>query len=113
VGQAKLIGGDNDKLIQVVTNLLSNAIKFTAEGEEIEVRIRERHQPEHLIQVSVTDTGIGIREEEIDKVFDKFRQGSNTDPSGTGLGLTICKMNQTRSWLFLWLGQMMLGGPTR
>jgi len=83
--------GDQDKLIQVITNLLSNAIKFTPEEGEIEIRVKERHQPEHLIQVSVSDTGIGIPEGEIDKIFDKFKQASNTDPSGTGLGLTICK----------------------
>ncbi len=85
--------GDPDRLIQVVINLLSNAIKFTPEGGDIEVRMREREQPEHAVQVSVSDTGIGIAQEDINKVFDKFKQtdtGKN-EPSGTGLGLTICK----------------------
>ncbi|MEW6096874.1 MAG: GAF domain-containing sensor histidine kinase [bacterium] len=88
-----LIVGDHDKLIQVVTNLLSNAIKFTPEEGEIEVKVRERHHPEHAIQVSVSDTGVGIAREDLDKVFDKFKQvgKGKSELSGTGLGLTICK----------------------
>lgn len=87
------IVGDHDKLIQVVTNLLSNAIKFTPEEGEIEIRVKERYQPEHAIQVSVSDTGIGIAREDLDKVFDKFKQvgKGKSELSGTGLGLTICK----------------------
>ncbi|MEW6617950.1 MAG: GAF domain-containing sensor histidine kinase [bacterium] len=85
------ITGDYERLMQVVINLLSNAIKFTPEGGEIEVRIKYRHQPEEILQVSVTDSGVGIAREDLEKVFDKFKQVGGKKTQGTGLGLTICK----------------------
>ncbi len=86
-----LIIGDHDRLIQVVTNLLSNAVKFTPEEGTIKISIQEKHHPQYAIQVSISDTGIGIAKEDIGKVFDKFKQVGKKDRSGTGLGLTICK----------------------
>ena len=81
---------DRDRLIQVMINLLSNAIKFTDRGS---VTCRAYRQEAELI-ISVIDTGVGLSEGDLDKVFDKFTQVGSlmTDkPKGTGLGLPICK----------------------
>jgi len=94
---------DQDKLFQVLLNLLSNAIKFTPEGKEIQVsfasatlpvgRRRSDECEAPAIAVRVVDYGVGIPEEELIQVFDKFIQSSKTKTrsGGTGLGLAICK----------------------
>lgn len=82
--------GDSDKLIQVVINLLSNAVKFTDYGQ---VTCRVTQQDNHIF-VRVIDTGMGIQEDDLSKVFAKFVQVGDTltdKPKGTGLGLPICK----------------------
>ncbi|MFQ5963499.1 MAG: ATP-binding protein [Candidatus Scalinduaceae bacterium] len=82
--------GDMDRLIQVVINLVSNAVKFTEKGS-ITCRVRKKNNE---IMVSVIDTGIGIAEGDMVRVFEKFKQvnGTLTKKSrGTGLGLPICK----------------------
>lgn len=81
---------DRTRFKQVLFNLISNAVKFTAEGE-IAVQIAVA---DDFLKVSVADTGIGIKEENIDIVFEQFRQvdGSLTRTAGgTGLGLPISK----------------------
>lgn len=81
---------DRTRVRQVLLNLLSNAAKFTDAGA-ITVRA-ERHGGEVVIHVS--DTGIGIAPEHLDKIFEAFRQldnASNRRYEGTGLGLTICR----------------------
>jgi PAS domain S-box-containing protein len=81
--------GDRDRLIQVVINLISNAVKFTEAGT---VTCGARRQDGHII-VSVRDSGVGIAEEDLPKVFEKFKQVGDTltdKPTGTGLGLPIC-----------------------
>lgn len=82
--------GDRIRLQQVVRNLLSNAIKFATPDGTIEVEVYERDC--HLA-VSVRDRGVGIPEEELASVFDKFIQSSKTrtGAGGTGLGLAICR----------------------
>ncbi|MBM4054658.1 MAG: HAMP domain-containing protein [Planctomycetes bacterium] len=82
--------GDKNRIIQVVINLLSNAIKFTDEGS-ISCNAR---QSDNNILVAITDTGIGIEHENLEKIFDTFKQVGDTltnKPRGTGLGLPICK----------------------
>jgi signal transduction histidine kinase len=86
---------DNLRLRQILINLLSNAIKFTEKGE-IELKIETFTIPDNTHEIgltfSVKDTGIGIAEENIGKIFDSFSQeeGSiNRRSGGTGLGLTI------------------------
>ncbi len=84
---------DQDRLIQVMTNLIGNAVKFTEQGGRIEVRAKKNLRQE-CIQVSVSDTGIGIRKKDLDKVFQRFKQvGScmTNRPEGTGLGLSISR----------------------
>jgi len=89
---------DQGKIAQILNNLLSNAIKFTPEGGRIVVRAG-RH-PSGDLNLVVSDTGIGISEEDQTRIFEKFRQGSAVLPTGdamtkeyagTGLGLSIVK----------------------
>lgn len=85
------ICADSGRLEQIVTNLVSNAIKFTPEKGRIKVKIEET---DGLIKVSIADSGIGIKEEDMPKVFDKFQQIENSldrKVGGTGLGLPIAK----------------------
>jgi signal transduction histidine kinase len=71
-------------------NLLSNAIKFTPEGGRIEVGATLK---DGLVEVSVSDTGVGIAPEDQEAVFEEFRQVGSADKKveGTGLGLTLCR----------------------
>jgi len=81
---------DYRRLKQIVLNLVSNAIKFTKQGY---VKIRT-YQDEDNFYIEVEDTGIGIKEEKIEHIFEEFRQidGSTTrEFGGTGLGLSITK----------------------
>jgi signal transduction histidine kinase len=84
------IQADERKVRQVVLNLLSNAIKFTLEGGRIEVRAAP---VDGAVEVSVTDTGVGIAPEHQEAVFEEFRQVGTADKKveGTGLGLTLCR----------------------
>lgn len=85
------IDGDADRLQQVVSKLLSNAIKFTPEGGAIEVGI-QRNAP--WVELSVTDTGIGLDAEFLPHVFDRFSQveTSITRPfTGLGIGLALVR----------------------
>ena len=88
--------GDPTRLQQIVVNLVSNAVKFTAEGT-VTVTIAD-DQPsakgEPQVTIKVIDTGIGIAEEKLDVIFDKFTQGDISTTrkyGGTGLGLAISK----------------------
>lgn len=86
----KIIKTDETKLYQVLLNLISNAIKFTNAGYvDIGVQIKK-----DKLQFYVKDTGLGIKEEDREKIFDKFNQSnshSETLYDGTGLGLAISK----------------------
>jgi len=84
---------DGDRTRQVITNLLSNSIKFTPEKGKISIKIRDDKK---YLEVSLSDTGIGIPPEQISKIFDKFEQVKEVrervkGPRGTGLGLAIVK----------------------
>lgn len=82
---------DKVKLRQILINLISNAVKFTDEGF-IEVTFT-KISPTH-IEISVKDTGIGIKPENIDKIFDRFSHFESSNKSlhkSSGLGLSICK----------------------
>jgi signal transduction histidine kinase len=84
------IRSDERKVKQVLLNLLSNAIKFTPEGGRIEVRAAPA---DGMVEVSVTDTGIGIAPEDLETVFEEFRQVGTADKKaeGTGLGLALSR----------------------
>ena len=83
--------GDERKIKQILLNLLSNAVKFTPEGGRIGIKAR---QADGSVEISVSDTGIGIAPEDQPKIFEEFRQvGSDYTHKveGTGLGLTLAK----------------------
>ncbi|MGH7810921.1 MAG: ATP-binding protein, partial [Candidatus Binatia bacterium] len=83
--------GDERKIKQILLNLLSNAVKFTPEGGRIGINAR---QANGAVEISVSDTGIGIAPEDQPKIFEEFRQvGSDNAKKieGTGLGLTLAK----------------------
>ncbi|MFC1607828.1 ATP-binding protein [Candidatus Latescibacterota bacterium] len=82
--------GDRDKIIQVMTNIITNSIKFTPGGGKISITLTRDGT---MGTVAVTDTGRGIPEEDIPKVFDRFSQLENIDhhEEGTGLGMPIAK----------------------
>jgi signal transduction histidine kinase len=81
---------DERKVRQVVLNLLSNAIKFTPEGGRIEVGAGPK---DGFVEISVTDTGVGIAPGDQEAVFEEFRQVGTAEKKveGTGLGLTLCR----------------------
>jgi len=86
-----ILYADRVRFKQIIYNLLSNAIKFTPDGGHVDV---ESVKMEKLVRFSVTDTGIGIRPEDHEAIFEEFRQvGQATSgvTEGTGLGLAICK----------------------
>ena len=84
------VRADERKIRQVVLNLLSNAIKFTPEGGRIELRAVP---VDGSVEVSVSDTGVGIAPEDQEAVFEEFRQVGTAEKKaeGTGLGLTLCR----------------------
>jgi GAF domain-containing protein len=96
------IRADERKIRQVVLNLLSNAIKFTPEGGRIDVAAVPKHGS---VEVSVSDTGVGIAPEDQEAVFEEFRQVGTADKKaeGTGLGLTLCRkfieLHRGRIWV--------------
>jgi len=79
---------DGYRIGQVVSNLVRNAIKFTPREGTIQIRARQRH---HQILVSVADTGPGIPQEYLSKIFDRFWRAPGTTQKGSGLGLSIAK----------------------
>jgi signal transduction histidine kinase/FixJ family two-component response regulator len=87
--------GDPTRLRQVLFNLIANAIKFTNAGEvRLHCGVKERLPGETTLQFSVTDTGIGLPREELDRIFKRFARAdmhAKANYDGTGLGLSICK----------------------
>jgi signal transduction histidine kinase len=84
------INGDKRRTEQILLNLLSNAVKFTEKGS-VQLICKESNG---MIEIHVKDTGIGIAEKDIEKLFEPFSQvdtGLTRKYVGTGLGLSICK----------------------
>lgn len=85
------VEADKDKLTQVLDNIISNALKYSPEGGKVTFRIEEK---EEFIIVSVSDEGVGIPKENIDKIFERFYRVDKARTrklGGTGLGLAIAK----------------------
>ena len=91
----RYIMGDSVRLRQVLLNLTDNAVKFTASGEiKISIRLLSLMSYGVILQFSVKDSGIGISESQIQKLFSPFQQADDSITrkfGGTGLGLAICK----------------------
>jgi len=86
--------GDSGRVRQVVSNLVNNAMKYSREKPRIAIAARKVSKPRPALEVSVSDNGIGIAEEDLERVFDKFyrvRRDEVSAQSGTGLGLSIAK----------------------
>ena len=81
---------DPERIAQVIRNLLGNAVKYSHDGGAVEISL---HQASNKLTVCVSDSGVGIPEDELEAVFDKFIQSSRTrtGAGGTGLGLAICR----------------------
>jgi signal transduction histidine kinase/CheY-like chemotaxis protein len=109
-----LLSGDEQRLAQVITNLLSNSVKFTPEGGFISLRVDliDENDDDCTLRFSVTDTGIGISEEQQSRLFLSFEQAELSTSrkfGGTGLGLAISKsiveMMSGRIWIESELGK--------
>ena len=91
----KILLGDPVRLNQIILNLLSNAVKFTATGKiKVGVKLMSEDDEKVTIEFAVIDSGIGIKKENLKKIFDNFQQESNETTrlyGGTGLGLAIVK----------------------
>ncbi len=91
------LSGDEVRIKQIILNLLTNAVKYTKEGSvtfQVSCEERFRESDRVVLKVAVTDTGIGIREEDINRLFFKFErieEERNRNIEGTGLGLPITK----------------------
>jgi len=82
---------DPDKVQQILLNLLSNAAKFTQEGK---ITLSIQQQAPGILDIAVADTGIGIRPEALNRIFDEYQQADAStarEYGGTGLGLTISR----------------------
>ena len=89
--EEKIISFDSDKMERIMLNLLSNAIKYNKETGKIDVKIKCN---DDYIDISVIDTGVGIPNDKIDYVFEKFKQVDNRltkISEGSGIGLSIVK----------------------
>ncbi len=93
----KMLHGDEIRIKQIITNILTNAVKYTEEGS-VSFSIDFEQIPENkeciFLDVSVKDTGIGIKKEDMDKLFsefDRIEEKRNRSIEGTGLGMTITK----------------------
>lgn len=88
------IRGDREKIKQVIGNLLSNAIKFTPPGGRVTLKADTIDEPALAVKVAVADTGIGIKPEDRENIFQEFRQvdqSASREYPGTGLGLALAR----------------------
>jgi len=87
--------GDRTRLQQILTNVLSNAIKFTEKGNvQLRLEVLDNANDLYQLKFTISDTGIGIPSDRLDKIFDSFTQAEEDHSrtyGGTGLGLTITK----------------------
>lgn len=85
--------GDNIRIQQIIINLLTNAVKFTKQGQvQLKLKFKKKNDEEGTLKVLISDTGSGIKEENLDKIFESFQQVDskrNRNIEGTGLGLAI------------------------
>lgn len=91
VGAEEQIDADRDKISQVIVNLVSNALKYTPEGKTVEIKVEGSRKN---VDISIRDTGIGIAEEDLSYIFERFYRADksrNRLTGGSGIGLAIVK----------------------
>ncbi len=107
--------GDREKIEQILTNLIGNAIKFTPEGGNVSVSAGFLDGEENMMFISVRDSGIGISQDQLDKIFEKFHlvEGSlHRSVGGTGLGLAITKGLVKAHYGKIWVESELKKGST-
>ncbi|MGE5357179.1 MAG: ATP-binding protein [Deltaproteobacteria bacterium] len=82
---------DFEKMEDILLNLLHNAIKFTPDGGNVIISLISGENNRQNVHIKVKDTGIGIAEENLEKIFDRFYQVDQDSPEGSGIGLTLTK----------------------
>ena len=86
---------DEDKVGKILMNLLSNAFKFTPDGGQVDVSLEVIEGSSEMLEIKVSDTGIGIKDSEKEHIFDRFYQIEHTEggtrPSGSGIGLSLVR----------------------
>ncbi len=90
-GNLPKVLGDQGRLLQVLLNLLDNAIKYTPEGMSVTISAARK---ENVVQIDISDTGIGISEKDLPRIFERFYRvdkARSRELGGTGLGLSIVK----------------------
>ncbi len=94
IPESEIIAADKERIEQVFTNIIGNAIKYTPSGGKIEVFAKMAEKENYSYEITVKDNGIGIPEENIPHLFERFYRvdkARNSDVGGTGLGLSISK----------------------
>ncbi len=87
--ESLLISGDKSKMQRLITNLLENAIKYNKQGGTVTISVRKDNQ---LVNIQVEDTGVGIPEDELPQIFERFyRCDRSRSLAGIGLGLSLAK----------------------
>ena len=103
---------DQERMLQVFRNIIGNAIKFTPENGSIKI---ETHEKKDFVEVAVHDTGIGIQEEDLERIFHKFDQiipVKGQKIQGTGLGLATAKQIITAHGGKVWATSQVGHGST-
>ncbi|GEM_PF-4556566 len=100
------IKSDTRRIVQILRHLLNNAVKFTYQGH---VTLSYQYRPDNSLEFIISDTGIGIPQEKIPNIFNKFRQANDDnsrDFGGAGLGLSICRHLANALGGFLWVSSV-------
>lgn len=107
----RIVYCDADRILQVLRNLLDNAIKY---GKNSPIEIEAVNYGKNSLKVSVSDSGTGIPEAEVTRIFEPFEQSSRTKTKagGTGLGLSICKQIIEMHTGSIWVKNNKSGGTT-
>ena len=93
LGNLPEISGDRERLEQVIVNVMSNSVKYTAENGLVELSARPSSNGKNVV-IKVKDNGMGIPEEDVPRLFERFyrvEKSRTSDTGGTGLGLAIAK----------------------
>lgn len=100
---------DPERIAQVFSNLLSNAIKFSSHGGEIRIKVSHK---DGVQEFSIQDNGVGMSEDDLTHLFERYWQAKQTQKFGTGLGLMICKELVMAHGGRIWVNSILKQGTT-